>query len=100
MKTEKVPWAVGRRCGCRRDLAEGEGMERKRRKTCFSAGRTVYVYYFKDIRQGRYSQILLGLEMRLSWGLVGVYVGKVHALRIHRYINNSFIMLLSKCNSQ
>ena len=24
-------------------------------KTCFSTGRAVYVYYFKDIRQGRYS---------------------------------------------
>jgi len=28
------------------------GRERGEAKTCFSAGRAVYVHYFKDIRQG------------------------------------------------
>ena len=55
MKTETVPWDVGLKWGWRegwlKHVREGKG----RRKTCFSAGYTrftVYVHYFKDIRQG------------------------------------------------
>ena len=42
---EKVPWDVVGLAGSVR------GMERGEAKTCFSAGRAVYIHYFKDIRQ-------------------------------------------------
>ena len=45
---ERVPWNVGSgmRLGCEE---KGRG---DTKKTCITAGWAVYIYYFKDIRQG------------------------------------------------